>query len=52
MDKYGVEESSEKTAEPKDGNKCPDCGTPLLDLEQTGILICPKCGSKPFEERR
>jgi hypothetical protein len=28
---------------------CPTCGRPLVDLHGTGILACPKCGSKPSQ---
>lgn len=50
MEKYGVTEQTEKTAEPQDTGKCPDCGATLVDAEQTGVLLCPQCGSKPFED--
>lgn len=51
MEKYGVEEEivPGKTAS-EDPPCCPDCGTKLEDKLLTGILICPKCGSKPFEK--
>jgi len=51
MEKYGVEETQEKTAEPKKDNKCPDCGADLRPADETGVLLCKKCGSRPFEER-
>lgn len=51
MEKYGVDEevSQEKRANLKDG-RCPTCNEPLLETEETGVSICPKCGTKPFEE--
>ena len=53
MEKYGVDESGygkEKTAErgeDKAEPKCPVCGNSL----DTGSpqLVCPHCGTKPFE---
>lgn len=52
MDKFGVEEEDpppNKTAAdaPKE---CPACHTPLRPISETGVLLCPKCGSKPFEK--
>jgi len=43
MDKYGVKEKqSEKV-------RCPNCNSLL---EKHGkVLLCPKCGSEPFEEK-
>ena len=52
MDKYGVDEeepSPNKTTEDKP-KQCPACKSPLRPIEDTGVLICPKCGSKPFEK--
>lgn len=53
MDKFGVEEEEtapDKTAaeQPK---QCPACDAPLRPIEETGVLICPNCGSKPFEKK-
>jgi ribosomal protein L37AE/L43A len=50
MEKYGVTEQTEKTAEAVESKKCPVCGSELVDVEQTGVYLCPQCGSKPFEE--
>ena len=53
MEKYGVEEEdlpADKTAEDK--TLCPVCKTPLRPVSETGVLLCPKCGSKPFEKKR
>lgn len=45
MDKYGVEEMDEKTAE--DSDACPECDA---EVSQHGrVKLCPNCGSKPFE---
>ncbi len=49
-EKYGVEEevdSSKTAAEGK--NTCPRCSAELRPQAVTGVLLCPKCGSKPFE---
>ena len=53
MEKYGVEESDEKvkTASESTGDKCPTCNAPLRDYKKTGVLLCPNCGSKPFENK-
>jgi len=50
MEKFGVEEeeSDTKTAAQLKGF-CPICGEELCPQEVTGILLCPRCGSKPFE---
>jgi ribosomal protein L37AE/L43A len=50
MEKYGVQEHSEKVAEITDSTVCPVCGSQLTDRDQTGVLVCPKCGTKPFED--
>jgi hypothetical protein len=51
MEKYGVKESfPEKTAADQP-EICPNCGVNLSDANLTGVLHCPKCGTKPFEER-
>ena len=51
MDKFGVEEPSvdEKVAEARETRKCPDCQSDLRDANETGVLVCPQCGTKPFE---
>jgi len=51
MEKYGVvENTEEKVAEAKETGKCPNCKTPLQAQEETGVAICPQCGTKPFED--
>lgn len=50
-EKYGVEESEEDTKTAAEGKKCPSCGGDLRPREVTGILLCTKCGSKPFEAK-
>lgn len=55
MDKFGVEvEPEEKTAQEKgkaSPGRCPACKAPLRPLDETGVPLCPRCGSKPFEQR-
>ena len=49
LEKYGVEETNlPKTAEC--GTSCPSCGKQLEDKNNTGVLKCPSCGTRPFEE--
>lgn len=52
MEKYGVNESvpQDKLAEVKAGERCPNCKALLADLAQTGVLLCPECGTEPFEK--
>lgn len=56
MEKYAVEENviaeEEKAAGDTEKACCPVCSTPLRNTNETGVLLCPKCGSKPFEEKR
>jgi len=49
-EKYGVEETTTdvKTAAAGRG-KCPVCESVLRPSSVTGILLCGKCGSLPFE---
>lgn len=49
MEKYGVEEAPEDVKTAAEGKKCPACGESLRPIAVTGVLLCPKCGSKPFE---
>jgi ribosomal protein L37AE/L43A len=52
VEKYGVEEAEpvpEKTATDKP-KECPKCHSPLRPTLDTGVLLCPQCGSKPFEK--
>ena len=53
MEKYGVDEdlTTEKEAEHRDKQKCPKCDAPLRDPKKTGVLVCPNCGSLPFEKK-
>jgi DNA-directed RNA polymerase subunit RPC12/RpoP len=53
MEKYGVDENvtSEKLAEITDSRKCPNCGKSLSPVNETGVLHCPTCGTRPFEEK-
>ena len=51
MEKFGVDEPvEEKIAAAKETGKCPQCNTVLRDQEETGVVICPNCGTKPFEK--
>lgn len=50
MEKYGVEEDKLEEKKASVENRCPDCGSILRDVNETGVLVCPKCGTKPFEE--
>lgn len=51
MDKYAVELDPEavKTADAKAPGTCPVCGAKVLSPETTNVLVCPKCGTIPFE---
>lgn len=52
MEKYGVLiEDEPKTAQDK-GQKtprCPVCDKNLRPSVQTGVPVCPQCGTLPFE---
>lgn len=49
-EKYGVEEADEEAKTAAEGaQKCPSCGGELRPREVTGVLLCVKCGTKPFE---
>jgi ribosomal protein S27AE len=51
MDKYGVDEGVElveKTAVDCLAEQCPACGAACT--RHGAVLLCPVCGSKPFEE--
>ena len=54
FEKYGVLEDPDavsKTAEDKTTPKrCPACGSELVAAETVNVLICPQCGTKPFEQ--
>ena len=51
MDKFGVEqeEPGDKLAA-ENKHECPECHSLLRPTQETGVLLCPKCGSKPFEK--
>jgi ribosomal protein L37AE/L43A len=50
MEKYGVEETGEEVKTAADGKlKCPVCSSAIRPPDETGVLLCTKCGSKPFE---
>jgi tRNA(Ile2) C34 agmatinyltransferase TiaS len=47
MEKYGVEEKTDKVGEEKT-QVCPKCGK---ELEEHGIHKCPEHGTEPFEKK-
>jgi hypothetical protein len=51
VEKFGVEEDepSDKLGSEK-REECPACHSLLRPTHETGVLLCPKCGSKPFEK--
>jgi DNA-directed RNA polymerase subunit RPC12/RpoP len=51
FEKFGVVEDGDgtKTAAAEKG-LCPDCGSKLLPKDESNVLRCPKCGTKPFEK--
>lgn len=54
MEKFGVEiEEPDKTASEKKPapETCPRCGATLRAKEEVNVLLCPNCGSLPFEAR-
>lgn len=48
MDKYGVDEGKSDKMNKLASEGCPKCGS-KLELHGN-VLICPKCGTEPFEE--
>lgn len=51
MEKYAVEEDEVDTKTAADKARCPACDSPLRPVDETGVLLCPKCGSAPFEKK-
>ena len=55
--KYSVEETEDKTAEAallrKPGAvQCPKCQKNVFPTERYGgLLVCPECGTEPFEQK-
>ncbi len=50
MEKYAVvEDNEEAIAIALNTNCCPACGVTLVHENHSNVLICPKCGTKPFE---
>ena len=52
FEKYGVLEDPNtvgKTAEDKKPQRCPECDSALVPSETVNVLVCPKCGTRPFE---
>jgi hypothetical protein len=51
MDEHDDEDDEDATVPVRIGENgpilCPICKRPLEDPTGTGILMCPKCGSKP-----
>lgn len=53
VEKYGVDENTDATEfGVKKISDCPRCGSPLRPTAVTGVFLCPKCGSLPFEEKK
>lgn len=52
MEKYGVDTGSGRNMQKLGSNGCPQCGMPSSKLKRHGnVVICPNCGSAPFEQR-
>jgi len=47
MDKYAVCEDHPAQQEKRAGAGCPACGTSLQ--KHGSVVICPNCGTEPFE---
>jgi hypothetical protein len=45
MDKYSVVQ--EDTCD----TVCRGCGRKLVDRSQTNATLCPRCGTKPYEDK-
>jgi ribosomal protein S27AE len=51
MEKYGVETVETPPEKTASGDVlCPRCGNVVRPAVDTGVLLCFKCGSAPFEE--
>lgn len=52
FEKYGVDEvnGGAKTAKEGEIRHCPNCGKRLVPTEKINVLMCPLCGTRPFEE--
>lgn len=53
LEKYGVDTSTGRDDEQLEklaAEGCPDCGSELV--KHGSVVICPKCGSSPFEDNR
>lgn len=49
MEKLGVQESlNDEKMEKAASEGCPECGAKVAQEGQ--ILICPRCGTEPFEK--
>lgn len=52
MEKYGVEQDVQTPGGPKTAqaaDRCKKCGKTLRPRTETGVLLCPDCGSRPYE---
>lgn len=49
MEKYGVDTEADLDKTAQENTTCPDCGAVLPSQTETGVLLCPNCGSEPFE---
>jgi len=48
VEKYGVEQDNVKVSS-ETRELCRTCGAVLRPQEETGVLLCPRCGSRPYE---
>jgi len=47
LEKFGVDEGASEELEKKASENCPKCGSKVEVHGKT--LVCPRCGSEPFE---
>lgn len=51
MEKYGVDESVDAGLMEKAASEgCPECGAKVK--REGNLLICPRCGTAPFEKAK
>lgn len=52
MDKYGVDEGADQESlEKRASQGCPKCGSQKV-IRHGKTLICPNCGTEPFEDKK
>lgn len=49
LEKLGVDESADEDLEKEAADGCPACGA--KPVRHGNVLICPRCGSEPFEKK-